>query len=383
MSHQLIDATRWPLFDLRAVRYGERARIGVSLDNIVLDALSAMTFFDELAQLYADLDAELPPVGVSFRDYVEQVEPDPQALESAQAYWRERLDDLPPAPDLPLRTDPARLGRPTFTRREAHVDAERWQAIGEHARAARLDPVDRAGGGVRRGALGVERRRGADGQPHALRPARGPSRHRERPRRLHVAVAASPTGRPEGESWPRRARRVQEQVGRTCSTARRLAPSGSCASSRGGTGSADASMPVVFTSTLGVAAEVSTLATAVRRASRGACRRRRRCGWTTRSWNATAALTLQLGRGRGAVPRGLLDAMFEAYVRLLEWLARPGADWDAACSRTAAGRATRGPRAGQSTAGAGERPAPPRRVLRARRRRCAGPLALAWGATAA
>lgn len=41
MSHQVLDPARWPLFDVRAVRYvrdgAERTRLGVSLDNMVLD----------------------------------------------------------------------------------------------------------------------------------------------------------------------------------------------------------------------------------------------------------------------------------------------------------------------------------------------------------
>src|SRR6218665_2901693 len=68
MSEQVIALTRWPLFDVRAVRFGRRVRIGVSIDNIIIDALSTLTLFTEVETLYADLDAPLRPVDVSFRD---------------------------------------------------------------------------------------------------------------------------------------------------------------------------------------------------------------------------------------------------------------------------------------------------------------------------
>ncbi len=322
MSHQLIDATRWPLFDLRAVRYGERARIGVSLDNIILDALSAMTFFDELEQLYADLDAELPPVGVSFRDYVEQVEPDPQALESAQAYWRERLDDLPPAPDLPLRTDPAKLGRPTFTRREAHVDAERWQAISERARAHGLTAssvlatafCEVLSAWSTHAALTVnltlfDRR---DVHPD-IGNVMG-----DFTSLLLLAYQPQP-----GESWAASARRLQEQVGRDLqhSEASAIWVMRELARRRG---SADVAMPVVLTSTLGVGREEHSAPPFAERV------------WgisqTPQVWldhqvvELDGGVLLNWDAVDGLFPEGVLDAMFGAYVGLLEWLA--AADWE-------------------------------------------------------
>ncbi|MEV7028564.1 phosphopantetheine-binding protein, partial [Kitasatospora sp. NPDC093558] len=60
-SHQLFDPASWPLFAIRAVRAGDRTRLGIGMDNIVLDALSILTCYTELGLLYDDLDAELPP----------------------------------------------------------------------------------------------------------------------------------------------------------------------------------------------------------------------------------------------------------------------------------------------------------------------------------
>ncbi|MFP8964829.1 condensation domain-containing protein, partial [Streptomyces nanhaiensis] len=136
MSHQVLDPCRWPLFDVRAVRYGRgRVRLGVSFDSILIDALSVMTLLRELDALYHAPDAGLPPVEVTFRDYVTSVRPSPEELESSKAYWSERVLELPEGPQLPLAKDPSAVGTPRFVRREDRLPAERWQRLRERARA--------------------------------------------------------------------------------------------------------------------------------------------------------------------------------------------------------------------------------------------------------
>ncbi|WP_223166220.1 condensation domain-containing protein, partial [Nonomuraea sp. SYSU D8015] len=141
MSHQVVDLTRWPLLDVRAVRAADgRLCFGVSLDNFIFDGLSMMIVLSEVARLYDDPDAELPPVEVSFRDHVLGAAPDPVARERAEDYWRERLDELPPAPQLPLAVDPATVTRPTFVRRRHTMPADRWTRIKERARRHGVTP---------------------------------------------------------------------------------------------------------------------------------------------------------------------------------------------------------------------------------------------------
>ena len=141
MSHQVFDPAVWPLFDIRAVRYdGGRVRLGVSLDNLALDALSVMLLFHEWALTYGQPGFRLPDIALSFRDYVLAAEPAPDTLATDQAYWRDRLTDLPPAPELPLRMDPALVNRPRFVRREARLEETPWNAITGHARAHDLTP---------------------------------------------------------------------------------------------------------------------------------------------------------------------------------------------------------------------------------------------------
>ncbi|RMI46682.1 non-ribosomal peptide synthetase [Streptomyces triticirhizae] len=143
-SHRRLDPTRWPLFDLRAVRYPRegriRTRLAIGLDYIALDGASIILLYGELDALYRDPNAPLPPIDVSFRDYVLQVVPDAEAVRRARAYWLDRLEHLPPAPALPLAKDPSTLAHPRFTRRARPLAADRWERLRERAARHQLTP---------------------------------------------------------------------------------------------------------------------------------------------------------------------------------------------------------------------------------------------------
>ncbi|MFG3443069.1 condensation domain-containing protein, partial [Nonomuraea sp. NPDC047897] len=254
MSHQVLDATRWPLFDARAVRYGDgRTRLGVSFDNIVLDALSTMTLLRELETLYADPAAELPPIGMSFRDYVLTVEPDPEALRRAETYWSQRVADLPPGPQLPLAADPARIGRPRFARRQARLSPGQWAAIKETARACGLTPstvlatafAEVLGAWSARQDLTINLTLFDRREVHPdIDAVLG-----DFTSLLLVAYQPQP-----GDTWLDSARRLQRQVVRDLEHSEVSAIQVMRELARR-TGSAEVTMPVVFTSTLGVTGE--------------------------------------------------------------------------------------------------------------------------------
>ncbi|HEY0640001.1 MAG TPA: amino acid adenylation domain-containing protein, partial [Pseudonocardiaceae bacterium] len=326
MSHQVLDPARWPLFDVRAVRYvrdgAERTRLGLSLDNLVLDGLSTRILLTELAVLYDDPAAELPPVGVSFRDYV-LAEPDREAVAAAEAHWRERLDALPPAPQLPLRVDPGAVVRPRFSRRTETLPADRWKRLTETARGHGLTQsavlltcfADVLSAWSARPDLTVnltlfDRR---DVHPdihhvlgdftsllllaHEPRPGEG---FLDRARRLLGRLWADLEHRDVSAVW------VLRELARR-------------------TGTGDTVMPVVFTSALGVAGEVSD------HEPRDFPERVWGVSQTPQVWldhqvyEERGALVLNWDAVDELFPDGVLDAMFAAYLERLHWLV--DADW--------------------------------------------------------
>ncbi|NJP43478.1 non-ribosomal peptide synthetase [Actinacidiphila epipremni] len=319
MSHQVLDPARWPLFDVRAVRYGNRTRVGIGLDYLLVDGLSMMVLFAELDLLQRDPDAELPPVGVSFRDYATQVQPPPAEAERSRRYWARHIPELPPPPRLPLATDPAAVVRPRFERRETWLDAGRWQALRDRARQHGCTPsavlfacfAEVLGAWSSRRDLTV-----------ALTLFDRREVHPDIDRVLGDFTSLLPVAhRPApGESFGQRLRGLQERLWRDLD--HRGAPVlellREAAGPRAGT---EAALPVVFTSALGVD---DTLSDGLRRPVWSVSQTPQvwldeqvmaRDGGLLLTWDAAAEL----------FPAGMLDAMFAAHDRLLDWVC--SSDW--------------------------------------------------------
>ncbi|MFI6808969.1 amino acid adenylation domain-containing protein [Streptomyces luteogriseus] len=132
MSHQNFEADRWPLFELRAsVLDGDRTRLHYSIDGLVTDARASNVLLRELAHLYERPDVELPPLELSFRDYVlaEKSLESSELYRRAEAYWRERIPGLALAPELPLACDPRTVDSPRFKRVEGLLPRETWERV--------------------------------------------------------------------------------------------------------------------------------------------------------------------------------------------------------------------------------------------------------------
>ncbi|WOI61863.1 non-ribosomal peptide synthetase [Streptomyces fradiae] len=142
MSHQVLPSEVWPLFDLRASRTtGTGARLHFGIDTLIADGGSTQILLRELLAVYrGELDPR--PLELSFRDYVtaERSRREGPQRERDLAYWRGRLDTLPPAPPLPLVRRPEELEETRFRRREAYLPADVWARLKERAAAARITP---------------------------------------------------------------------------------------------------------------------------------------------------------------------------------------------------------------------------------------------------
>ncbi|WP_225804853.1 non-ribosomal peptide synthetase, partial [Streptomyces sp. NK15101] len=141
MRHQVFDTARWPLFDVRVTRIDDRViRLHAGFDALIIDGFSTSILFKEWAAHYRG--EELPELELRYRDYVRQareLEGGPE-YDRALAYWRDRLDTLPPAPQLPLAVAPSSLDRPVFDHRGATLPKEEWDRFKEHAAAAGVSP---------------------------------------------------------------------------------------------------------------------------------------------------------------------------------------------------------------------------------------------------
>ncbi|MCX5034759.1 MULTISPECIES: non-ribosomal peptide synthetase [Streptomyces] len=351
LSQQVRDPARWPLFALEAVRHredgdagkiddggagkiddgdagmsddGTRTRIGVGLDYLVLDALSITTLYAELSTLYADPDHELPPVDVSFRDYLTRLPADPEATARARAHWQARLSELPPPPALPFARDPAALDAPVFTRRRLSLPAEDWRAVKREAARHGLTPSTVL---LALYAEVLETWSGTDAVTVTLTLFNRRDVHPHVQRVLGDFTSLSLAGhRREGTSWPAAAAALQRRQAADLDHAD--VPIDWLLREFGRrTGTVDAAAPVVFTSAIGVGdATLAGPGTGFPAKVWGISQSPQVCldnqvteesGDLVVTWDAVDEL----------FPEGVLDAMFGAYERLLRYAV--AGDWDA------------------------------------------------------
>ncbi|MFF5973897.1 amino acid adenylation domain-containing protein [Streptomyces sp. NPDC012769] len=143
MSHHVYTAADWPLFDIRLSRLPDHDRLHVSLDLLMVDLASLTLLFSEWSALCQDPGLELPPVDVTFRDYALALEQGSQAPRHQKAldYWTSRATTLAPPPDLPLAKAPVAVHKPRFTHREYHLPEPDWKRLQERCEARGLTPT--------------------------------------------------------------------------------------------------------------------------------------------------------------------------------------------------------------------------------------------------
>ncbi|MGR3734769.1 condensation domain-containing protein, partial [Pseudophaeobacter sp.] len=329
MSDQVIDPLTWPLFDIRAVQYGAKTRLGVSFDSIIIDALSTMILLSEMETLYRDPISDLRPIGLSFRDYVTSVEPAADTLEADRAYWALELETLPPGPKLPLAKTPADVGKPVFKRRRKSLSAKQLDRLRGRARDHALTPSS-----VLVTAFSQVLAKWS-GEPDFTINLTLFDRREVHPDINNVvgdftSLMLLPCGVDPQEGWLASAERMQRKTIENLSHSsvsgiwvmRELARRN---------GALDDGMPVIFTSTLGSEGILPPPVEAPRFSKVWGLSQ------TPQIWidcqiveEADGALSVTWDVVEDLFPAGVIDGMFAAYVGLLDRLCGDEAQWDRA-----------------------------------------------------
>jgi len=136
LDHRVYDPGAWPLFELRLSMTEERSWLHISIDFLIADYVSIFVLLEELRQKYECPDAELPELGLTFRDYLlaRRARRTGAAYDRDRAYWLARLEDFPSAPALPMVDPAAAEGAVRFRRRELVLDETAWRSLARQAR---------------------------------------------------------------------------------------------------------------------------------------------------------------------------------------------------------------------------------------------------------
>ncbi|MBT0774018.1 amino acid adenylation domain-containing protein [Kineosporia sp. J2-2] len=138
MENRDVPPDRWPLIDLHVTRGPEEAVLHLGIDLLAAD-------YAGVQQLLAEFDAQLTatpaqePAALTFRDYVtaRRALTATATYQRDRAYWRERAETLPGAPELPLATGGEEPST-RFTRHERVLGPELLTGLESRSRARDL-----------------------------------------------------------------------------------------------------------------------------------------------------------------------------------------------------------------------------------------------------
>ncbi|MFY9074804.1 amino acid adenylation domain-containing protein [Malaciobacter mytili] len=132
LSHRVPKTDKWPLFDIHVSKLQNNiTRLHISLDNIMTDGRSIGIMLSEWVYLYHNPQNTLPELSLSFRDYIMSFEAYKQTDDytKARQYWINRLDTIYPSAQLPLIKATSEVKAPKFIRRKFHLNSEKWQRL--------------------------------------------------------------------------------------------------------------------------------------------------------------------------------------------------------------------------------------------------------------
>ena len=129
----ILEPNHLPLFNMKAYILSDKTILHIYIDMLICDASSIGVMLNKLRKFYYDEPIE--PLGVIFRDYMLYKEryKESYRYKKSLEYWTGRLETLPSAPQLLLSTAPEDITKPKFTRRHFSMDKKRWSAFQQNS----------------------------------------------------------------------------------------------------------------------------------------------------------------------------------------------------------------------------------------------------------
>nr|WP_296045493.1 condensation domain-containing protein [uncultured Blautia sp.] len=125
---EVLDISRWPVFDIRVSKLKDKFRIHVSMDNMILDGTAICAVLDEWNKLYKGEVLKSDIGKKTFKDYVNYLKTLELSSEysMAQEYWNKKIVNMPPRPELPLLNKNV---NGEFYRLSTVLQKEKWNVL--------------------------------------------------------------------------------------------------------------------------------------------------------------------------------------------------------------------------------------------------------------
>lgn len=133
----------------------------------------------QVQNFYNNPDLELPPLELTFRDYVLSLTErrNMESYKQAQAYWRERIPTLAPGPRMPVLGENA-VGAPVSKPMDGQLCPEKWKRLKDYGTKNRPFAHEHPARRLLRGAAPLELGKGFLPEPHPVQPAAAASADR-------------------------------------------------------------------------------------------------------------------------------------------------------------------------------------------------------------
>lgn len=152
LSHEIKKLSQWPQFTIKASQglCDNKTRLHISIDGWCLDGWSYQIIFNDLAKIVAGEGDQLPLLDISFRDCViaERQQQDSAQWRKDWDFWQDKLQTMPPAPTLPVRSasypvqdHAATLNHSVFKRESRQISNDVWGKLKEAAAKKAVSPT--------------------------------------------------------------------------------------------------------------------------------------------------------------------------------------------------------------------------------------------------
>lgn len=143
MGHRSHELGTWPMFELVLSRLEHRDLLHFSIDFLIADFVSIEIILDDLERFYREPEAAAADnLTISYRDVqraIRSIASGPTA-EKDREYWLQSIENLPPAPDLPRASAPSPAEEVHFTRHLWRLEAPAWARFRELAAEHQISP---------------------------------------------------------------------------------------------------------------------------------------------------------------------------------------------------------------------------------------------------
>ena len=143
ISHHVFKNDTWPLMGVTALKIAEgKHYLFVDFDMLIADGSSLQIVGKDWIEYYKNLDAQLPELEITFRDYIFALIKLKKSVlyEKDRDYWIGKLETFPQAPKLLYKRDPSEIETPHFSRLTKKFEKNEWLMLKEISKELNVTP---------------------------------------------------------------------------------------------------------------------------------------------------------------------------------------------------------------------------------------------------